>query len=59
MELCDLFGIKIKTTAAESPWSNGLVERHNLVLAEMLDKILDDTKCSLDVAVAWANNAKN
>ena len=59
LELCDLFGIKIKTTAAESPWSNGLVERHNLVLAEMLDKILDDTKCSLEVAVAWANNAKN
>ena len=54
LELCDLFGIVIKTTAAESPWSNGLVERHNLVLATMLDKILGDTKCSLDIAVAWS-----
>ena len=59
LELCDLFGIRIKTTAAESPWSNGLVERHNLVLAEMLDKITDDTNCSMDIAVAWAINAKN
>ena len=59
LELCDTFGIKIKTTAAESPWSNGLVERHNLVLANMLDKVIDETGCSLEIALAWCLNAKN
>ena len=26
---CEDFNVNIKTTAAKSPWSNGLVERHN------------------------------
>jgi hypothetical protein len=59
LELCDVFGIKIKTTAAESPWSNGLIERHNLILSNMLDKVLNDVGCSLDVGIAWCCNAKN
>ena len=59
LELCDIFGIKMKTTAAESPWSNGLIERHNLILSNMLDKVLLDVGCNLDIAVAWCCNAKN
>lgn len=59
LEMCDIFGIVVKTTAAESPWSNGLIERHNLILANMLDKVIDDTGCSLEIAVAWCCNAKN
>ena len=59
LELCDVFGIKIKTTAAESPWSNGLIERHNLILSNMLDKVINDVGCNLDIAVAWCCNAKN
>ena len=57
--LAESFGIIIKTTGAEAPWSNGLVERHNRVLSEMLDKIIDGSRCNLDVALAWAMNAKN
>ena len=34
LDLCEQMNITVKTTAAESPWSNGLVERHNLVLRE-------------------------
>ena len=30
--LCENFNIKIYTSAAESPWSNGLIERHNAIL---------------------------
>ena len=33
-ELCEAANIVAKTTAAESPWSNGLCERHNLFRVE-------------------------
>ena len=59
LELCEQLGINVKTTAAESPWSNGLIERHNLILADMIDKVIADTNCSLELAVAWSINAKN
>ena len=36
-----------------------LVERHNFVLSDMLDKILHDNNCDFDLAVARAVNAKN
>ena len=57
--MCEGLGIVTKTTAAESPWSNDLVERHNLILADMLDKVLKETQCALELAVAWCVNAKN
>ena len=59
LEKCEKFNINIKTTPAESPWSNGMVERHNAVIANMLDKVLADTDCNFDVALAWCINAKN
>ena len=59
IKLCKSFGITVKTTAAESPWSNGLVERHNFVLSDKLDKILHDNNCDFDLVIAWAVNAKN
>ena len=58
-ELCEAAISVVKTTAAESPWSNGLCERHNLVISEMVVKTMDDTGCSLPLAVAWSVNAKN
>ena len=59
LRLFEAFNITIKTTSAESPWSNRLVERHNLVLAEILNKVLEDTKCPFDTALQWVVNAKN
>ena len=58
-ELCESFNITVKTTGAEAPWSNGLIECHTFVLAEMLSKTLSDTKCNFDIALAWCINAKN
>ena len=58
-ELCEKVNITVKTTSAESPWSNGLCERHNQVLGEMLTKTMSEAFCSLDLAVAWCINAKN
>ena len=59
ISMCENLNIRICTTAAESPWSNGLVERHNAILGLTVNKIMNDLNCDLDVAVAWANSAKN
>lgn len=59
ISLAEQFGITIKTTAAESPWSNGIVERHNQTLSNMLDKVLKETDCNFDLALSWCINAKN
>lgn len=58
MEMSDKLGIKIKMTAAESPFSNGLVERHNAVLSDTLYKTLEEIS-NFDLALAWAVQAKN
>ena len=58
-ELGDLLNSRILTTAAESPWSNGITERHNAMLGGMVEKTMADTNCSLKVAVAWSVSAKN
>ena len=57
--MCESLGIVIKTRAAESRWSNGLIKRHNLILVDMLDKVLEETQCDLEPAVAWCVNGKN
>ena len=58
-ELGEKLNLKLKTTAAESPWSNGLVERHNLILGEMIVKTQADTGCSLEMATMWSVTAHN
>ena len=59
MEMCEKLNIRFILTAGQSPFSNGLVERHNLVLGDMLDKVLEDIDCGIDIAIAWCINAKN
>ena len=58
-EMTDMLNIVDTTTAAESPFSNGIVERHNAVLAGSIRKVLLDTKCKPSIAVSWALSAKN
>ena len=52
-------GIEIITTAAYSPWSNGVCERHNLTLSEMVYKVREEKNCKWEVALSWALMAKN
>ena len=59
IEMCESMNIRFMLTAAESPFSNGLVERHNLILSEMLDKTLEDHNTNFELALAWCVNAKN
>ena len=58
-EMAATMGIKVLTTPAEAPWSNGTVERHNDVLAKMVYKIQQDTGCCEEIALSWALQAKN
>ena len=44
------FNMKILTTPAESPWSNGVCERLNADIAERVAKIASDTQCDLETA---------
>ena len=58
-DMAQNLNIVVKTTAAQSPWSNGLVERHNGVLGNMVKKTIEDTGCTIDQALSWTVCAKN
>ena len=59
-EFGETFNIKILTTAAYSPWSNGLVERHNGIISLMLKKMRESfPDKDLDTLMAFACAAKN
>ena len=58
-DLCSVMNINLKTSPSESPWCNGTVERHNGLLAEMIDAVIEETHCKPEIAVAWAVNSKN
>ena len=57
-DLCDALGICVYGTAAESPWSNGVNERHNGVLGTMIEKLMEKGH-TLEDAMCWATSAKN
>ena len=58
-EMCEKFNMVNKTTPGESPWSNGVVERHNAILMEAVNKTMEDTGCDLETALSWSISAKN
>ncbi|XP_024125019.2 uncharacterized protein LOC112144625 [Oryzias melastigma] len=57
--MAESFNIETKTTAGYSPWSNGLLERHNMTLTEILLKVRKENGCSWQTALDWALMAKN
>ena len=59
IDMCEQLNVIPLTTPAESPWANGVVERHNQTLANMVHKIMEDAKCDIQLALCWALNAKN
>jgi len=58
-DMAENFNIEVKTTPAYSPWSNGLLERHNQTLTEILLKVKDENKIDWETALNWALMAKN
>ena len=59
IELAEKFNIRVLTTAAESPWSNGLCEKHNGIIADMIQKTMSDGVTDLELAIHWCVAAKN
>lgn len=49
--MAENFNIEVKTTAAYSPWSNGLLERHNQTLNEIIKKVKASTSCDWATAM--------
>ena len=39
--------VRVCSTAAESPWCNGLIERHNDILSLTVTKTMEDIKSEL------------
>ena len=58
-DMCQNLSINFQTTAAEAPWSNGLCEKHNGIVGEVMSKIIEDTNCSPEIALCWTIMAKN
>ena len=60
IDMAESMNNTVKVTAAESPFSNGLVERHNFIIADMMDKVLEEAQhLDMDLTLAWCLNAKN
>ena len=58
-ELASRCGVRILSTAVEAPYSNGICERGNATIGEMVIKVLNDIGCDPEVAVQSGINAKN
>lgn len=58
-DMAEKFYIEMKTTAASSPWSNGVLEKHNQTLTEILLKVKTDNGCDRKTVLEWALMAKN
>ena len=60
VEMCEQLGISIQTTGADSPFSNGICERHNGLIADSFNKLHDEfPDVDPNILLAWATNAKN
>ena len=54
VQLRDIYknlNIRIKTVPVESPWSNGLVERHDAIIAQGVRKTKEYINFGLDIAL--------
>ena len=59
-EMAEQFNVEVCSTAAYSPWSNGICERNHYIVDSCVQKMLEeDPNMQLEVALAWAVNAKN
>ena len=58
-EINEKVNVETRMPAGESPFSNGIVERHNKVFFEAFSKTLEDVPCEPEVALVWAPCAKN
>ena len=54
IDMAESMNITVKVTAAESLFSNVLVERYNFIIADMMDKVLEESQhLNMDLTLAW------
>ena len=59
-EVASSFNMELRTTGANSPWQNGMVERNHATTDVIINAIKRDyPKMRLEVALAWAVSAVN
>ena len=60
-EIINYLKIFIKSSAAESPWSNDITERHINILGNTINKLLLDKSNNyvVEIIAVWAASAKN
>ena len=59
-EVASLPNVRISSTPAESPWSNGLCERNHQITDRMLEILVEENPHTNEkLLLAWANVAKN
>lgn len=59
-EVSSILDVRVCTTAAESPWSNGLCERVHCIVDGMLHKLRAEYPATaLSTLLCWTNMAKN
>ena len=59
-EVCSIFNVQLSTTAANSPFQNGLCERIHAVTDTMLLKLREQCpKTHIAVLLSWANVSRN
>ena len=50
-DMVELLNVEVLTTAVESPWSNGITERHNVIIANMVQQVQQESNCSFEIAM--------
>lgn len=58
-EMCESLNIEPMYTAAESPWSNGMVERFNRILNTHLNRVIESSGEDVESAISWVVSAQN
>ena len=59
LRMTEMLGVKCKTTAAESPFSNGMCEKMVGLLKDAVRKMESECEGGLEMLLYWAVSAKN
>ena len=59
IDITESMNTAAKVTATESPFSNKLVQRHNLMIVDVMDKVFEESQLlEMDLTLTWCLNAK-
>lgn len=60
VNVAELFNHSLKPTAAESPWSNSMAEKHSTIIGWTMEKLVLDqsNKYPINITAAWAVMSK-